>query len=194
MDFYYRRTNDGKCEVVCTRCFHTIGSASGTDQVWALEKSHLCTLQRPKPISVYAASPNRDKQPYTPPESLPQAIAVSSEFHPLRTALLLLAVAMLLYALPTILEFVALRRYSPWIAVVLPGDLLGCICLVLLFRKIKTGVVLYSLLTSIEACLFAFHIAPANTMAWMVDVIPTLVVCGNIWHSQMRGAQGVVYS
>ena len=59
--------------------------------------------------------------------------------------------ALVLYALPTVLEFAALRRWNPWFSVILPGDLAGCACLCLVFGKVKQGISLYCLLTAIEA-------------------------------------------
>ena len=39
MDYYYRHLGDGRCEVICTRCFETVGVASGIDAIRDLEEN-----------------------------------------------------------------------------------------------------------------------------------------------------------
>jgi hypothetical protein len=110
-----------------------------------------------------------------------------------RAALLVIAAAALLYALPTLMEFAALRSWNPWISVVLPGDLAGCACLILFFGRIRTAIALYWLLTSLEAGLYALHIVPSTIIPWITDLIPTLLVMRMVWRSAADAAVRAVY-
>jgi hypothetical protein len=80
---------------------------------------------------------------------------------------LLCVVAALLYVFPKVFEFNALHKWNPWVSVVLPGDLAGCLCLAIVFRKVKEGILLYCLLTAAEACLYWLHVTPAGVLPWL---------------------------
>jgi len=99
-----------------------------------------------------------------------------SRRHP---AAALLVVMLMLYVLPTLTELAIFHRVSPWMSVIVFGDLTGCVCLGLL-RMPATGLVLYLALGACEACLYAGGLIPANTLVWLVDVIPMLVVAGRL--------------
>ena len=104
-------------------------------------------------------------------------------------SLLVLSAALLLYALPTALEFAALRHWSPWISSVLPGDLAGCAFLGIAFRKVKAGVLLYCLLTVFEACTYGWNIMPLSVLPWFTDLVPTVVVSAMMLRSAGTGAK-----
>ena len=74
----------------------------------------------------------------------------------------------------------ALRTVNPWLAVVLPGDLAGCACLALIFRKMKFAASLYVALTAMEALLYVSHLASMHALLWFADLVPTLVVAANV--------------
>lgn len=175
MDFYYRSLPDGRSEVVCTRCFVTVGTAWGVEHIRRIEESHTCLARRPAvPRPKHAAS------------VVPQIVARDAEFSPnirvpsksrvTRNMVLLCLVTALFYAIPKLLEFNALQRWNPWISVVLPGDLAGCLCLAIVFRKMKAAILLYSLLSGIEAFLYWLNIAPADILPWIADLVPTVVI------------------
>lgn len=43
MNFYRRSLQDGRFEVICTRCFDTVGAALESDELRKLEDRHKCT-------------------------------------------------------------------------------------------------------------------------------------------------------
>src|SRR5215469_2045902 len=174
MNFYYRTLSDGRCEVVCTHCFLTVGVAWGTDRIRQIENSHTCLAKSP---SVSKPSPglNSGPQLVAVPPAFP-AVKDTSNSRVVRNAGLLCVVAALLYVVPKLLEFNALHKWNPWISVVVPGDLAGCLCLAIVFRKIKAGVLLYCLLTGAEACLFWLRVTPNDILPWIADLVPTLVI------------------
>ena len=95
-------------------------------------------------------------------------------------ALLLIAAVLFLYGLPTLLEFLALRKWSPWVAVVFPGNLAGCLCLMFTFRKVGFGIRLYLVLLAGQALLYGLHLADARTIFWISDSVPTIIVASMI--------------
>ena len=80
------------------------------------------------------------------------------------------------YALPTALELAARHALNPWLAVILPGDLIGCAMLAGLLRKPRTGVFLYLLLTAIEALTYMGGVMRGRQLVWFADLVPTLLV------------------
>lgn len=96
------------------------------------------------------------------------------------SAVLLTAAVLFLYGLPTLIEFGALHLWSPWIAVVFPGNLAGCLCLMLAFRKVGFGIGLYLALLAGQALLYGLHLADTGTIFWISDAIPTVIVAGMI--------------
>lgn len=170
MEFFYRSVEGGRCEVVCTRCFLTVGSASHIDEIRRLEDLHLC----PRQINAGQRALQKS-QPSPIPDSNGQP---ASAHHVSSTQKILLVVvaALVLYVLPTAFEFAALPEWSPWVATVLPGDLLGCACLIFIFRRVKAGIALYIGLTAFEALIYLTGLAPAHFIPWFTDLVPTIVV------------------
>jgi hypothetical protein len=56
------------------------------------------------------------------------------------------------------------------------GDVVGCIAIGALTRW-KIGIVLYVLLDVVEAILFRTRIVSVNSMMWLADAVPTLILC-----------------
>ncbi len=185
MNFYYRSLPEGRCEIVCTRCFLTVGMGHNADDIRRIENSHTCLAKgAPRPVRCSPSLGEPDSN------AAPGAVLVTrSNFETgrfRRLALLLIGSALLLYVLPTVLEFVALRRSSHWFSVIVLGDLAGCACLAIFFRRFKAGMLLYCLLTGIEACLCLFHLAQVETLSWMTDLVPTLVVTVMLLRPEQR--------
>jgi hypothetical protein len=182
MNFYYRSLPNGRCEVVCARCFLTLGTAKDTEDIWRIEDIHHCRVK--SGVAEVRKSPvlnsfSRAAQEF--PHRLVQSREKTAPA--VRSAPLLLAIAFFLYVLPTAFEFSVLRSWNPWLATLLPGDLAGCACLILIFRKSRAGITLYFLLTTIEACLFWLQMAPLALLPWLTDLVPTLVVSGLVLRS-----------
>jgi hypothetical protein len=172
MDFYHRYTEDGGYEVICTRCFLTVGLAAGIAIARRLEAQHICpkdsasdspTLSGDRPGSI------RRELSSLPARSL-GFVARAKETH---FALLSLAVIVVVYALPTGVEFIATSYLGPWVGTIFLGDFCGCLCLASIFNLRKTGVILYAVLTICEGALFAGRLLPASAILWITDLVPT---------------------
>ena len=195
MNFYYRSLAEGRCEVVCTRCFLTIGAAREMEEILRIESSHVCPAVRIAPIGPARSAPGASRRPLGGvPCTLPPLPLAGDRCAPrfVRNAFLLLVAALVLYVLPTVLEWAALRHWNPWLSVILPGDLAGCACLGIVFRKIKQGISLYCLLTAIEACVYWLHVAPPEALLWFTDFVPSLVVVVMLLRSARPTAKLVV--
>jgi hypothetical protein len=188
MNFYYRSLPEGRCEVVCTRSFRTLGAARELEEIRRIESRHQCAPKRPadpppRPISI---APPRDR---TRVRILGLTMDRNSLSRVTRNAVLALMAALLLYGLPTALEFAALRHWNPWVSTLLPGDATGCLCLGIVFRKMKAGILLYCLLTAFEACAYGLHIMPLSVLPWFTDLVPTLVVSAMVLWPAEGGAR-----
>ncbi|HTU51844.1 MAG TPA: hypothetical protein VMF56_14725 [Acidobacteriaceae bacterium] len=96
------------------------------------------------------------------------------------TPLFFLAIFLLLYAFPTVVEFAAVRSAVPAIAVVLFGDLVGCICLATILRTPIVAGALYVSLTFCELWLHSTGAVRREFLPWILDLVPALVVIGKI--------------
>ena len=172
LNYYRRYQQDGTCMVICTRCFLTIGIAQGQAAVKDLESRHVCSRAVqgvvPEALPTRASAPVMVRQDELV-TSLLQAVA---RWNPLFIAVILMV---LLYALPTVLEYVAVRHFNPWLAVILPGDALGCAALIVFFGMRRTGLVLYLVLTGIEGAFYLTHFLSPPVLLWIVDLVPTLI-------------------
>jgi len=182
MNFYYRSLQEGRCEIVCTRCFRTVGAAGDIHEIRQLQDCHACAVKRDA-VPVPPLADSRDL--------LPTSLRIISRLkEPKGPNYLLLSVAaLLLYVVPTLFEFTVLRNWNPWIAVVLPGDLAGCFCLAVVFRKVRIGIALYCVMTMIEAGFYWLHVTPPGILPWVTDLVPTVVVFAIIWRSMARNAK-----
>lgn len=182
MNYYHRYKESGVCEVVCTRCFLTLGNANGLIAIREIESHHICPIQSPKapavdaPVEEQAASfPIPIRHPFAFIRAMPTS----------RMLLIFFLTVLLLYGLPTVIELLAARHFNPWLAIILPGDLVGCACLAILFRMHRAGSYLYLMLTLGESALYASRTLTADSLLWIVDFVPTLVVAGVILRSRL---------
>lgn len=171
--YYHRRSHeDGSCEIICTRCFLTVGTARGLAAIKALESQHTC----PAPASIN--QPLRQlQQKVTDPKSN-WLSRYSSRLASLPIPLLLIAVALLLYVIPTAVEIVLSVEVGPWLASIILGDFVACAFIFAFFKMRRTGVILYLLLTISKIWLFSAHLIPASSLPWMTDAVPVLIVIG----------------
>jgi len=187
MHYHHRYLEDGKCEIICTRCFLTIGIAGRLLTIKKLEAEHVCAL----PPRLTANSPEG-----TPPRaSILQTgwlAACSNKLASLPLPLLLLAVPILLYALPTALELALSTGIDPWVTGIVLGDLGACACIYIIFRMPKTGVLLYLLLAALKFCLFSAQLISANTLLWLTDSIPALIVMARITSLRLHATEHTV--
>lgn len=179
MEYFRRYDPDGSCVVICLRCFATIGTAGNVSAALTLENVHECTRHRiadQKQASTailrgvgasrgdlstrFLRSAARLQMPYTP--------------------LFFLAIFLLLYAFPTVVELAAVRYAVPAIGIVLFGDLVGCACLATILRSPVVACALYLLLTICELWLHSSGAVRRAVLPWILDLVPTLVVVGRI--------------
>ncbi len=187
MDFYYRHLGNGRCEVVCARCSQLVGVAEDVDAVRGVEVNRRFPSVGNVGVEAVRALEENHRCADGAGE---RVIETSRAAHQpanqqrgrgwLGSAALLLAAVLFLYGLPTLIEFIALRTWSPWIAVVFPGNLAGCLCLMLAFRKVGLGIALYLALLAGQALLYGLQIADAQTIFWISDAVPTMIVAGMI--------------
>ncbi len=187
MDFYHRYTEDGGYEVVCTRCFLSVGLAPGITVARRLEAQHICPKAN-SPSEAPAPSGDRhgsiqQELSFQPAQSL-RFVARAKETH---FALLSLTVILVVYALPTGLEFIATSYLGPWVGTIFLGDLCGCLCLASIFKLRKTSVILYAVLTICEGVFYAGRLLPASAILWITDLVPTIVVMTKIMSLQSPG-------
>ncbi len=156
MNYHRRYHEDGSCEVICTRCFLTLGLAKQHRAAQEIEMQHVCRRTTGKELSRIHA--NAERPVFVLPGRLRQ----------LNIVLLLLTVVVVLYALPTMVELAAAGRISPWVAIVLFGILRVCACLAAVFKMRRMGLLFYVLLTGCEGSLYASHMLPANALVWLV--------------------------
>lgn len=162
MDYYRRFSQDGACEVICTRCFLTVGQATELDAIRKLEDHHVC-------VEKARASGSQGESRWA---------------DGLKMTMILCLVLFLLYIAPTAIEFSASKTINPWLSIILFGDFTGCAWLFAFFRLRKTAALLYVPLTALEALLYAYHIVPINALPWIVDIVPTLAVIAVILKTQ----------
>lgn len=177
MNYYRRYDENGNCEVICMRCFATVGIANGLSAARKIEALHVCGRSTdhdlPKVIPIDTGVSGLSRLILNPVERM---FGPSGKLKNLNTWMLFLLAVLLLYAIPTVFELAATKHFNPWLAVILPGDAIGCACLVIAFRMPKLGLALYLLLTICEAALYRSGIVAARDLIWIVDLIPTLTV------------------
>jgi hypothetical protein len=96
------------------------------------------------------------------------------------TPLFFLAIFVLLYAFPTVVELAAVRYAVPTMGIILFGDLVGCACLATFLRSPFIAGVLYVSLTFCELWLHSSGALRRALLPWILDLVPTLVVVGKI--------------
>lgn len=180
MNCYLIYSKDGTCEVVCTRCFLKLGTAEGLDAARELDALHVCPgkAARDELARMFSQHDSSAIWSMSIKSRIRRIFRQWSTLQVRDILIALVSVVSLLYVLPTVVELVAAHSLSPWLAIILPGDVVGCAWLIFGFKMQKTGLILYVLLTVCESCLYAFHVVSANALVWIVDLVPTLVVAG----------------
>ena len=178
MQFYHRYHEDGSCKVICMDCYTTLGTGWDRDAVAGMEAGHVCGEWKRAVAS--RARDERGEQQSDPRKAKREAAGsvwrrMLARQHP---AILVLFIAVLLYAVPTALEILARSHMNTWVAVILPGDLAGCVVLGAIEKMPRTAIALYLLLTGCECYWHVAHVMRGVTIAWIADLIPTLVVMG----------------
>ena len=180
MDYHHRYNDDGSYEIICTRCFLTVGLAGEDVAGRKLEAQHNC----PRANFASAAPRLSGNHPRSirPALSRPPTRGLMFVARAKETRFTLLAVAAIFvfYALPTGLEFMATPYLGPWAGNIFLGDLCGCICLATVFRLRRTSVILYVVLTTCEGVLFAGRLLSASSLLWITDVVPTIFVVAKV--------------
>jgi len=172
MDYHYRFLADGRCEILCTRCFSTIGEATTPGLARVQADLHLCPL---------APGPGITMRPST--EGQKEAVRAQFLTHGLpgipAPVLLVLAISVC-YLLPTVLEWTILHYSSGWTGAVLIGDLCGCVGIFVLLRRKRLAVVLYVALTAVEYWLCAAQVVSTQMLLGLMDLVPTAILAGAI--------------
>jgi hypothetical protein len=180
MDYHHRYTGDGSYEIICTRCFLTVGLAAEQSAARTLEAQHNCPKAKPSTaapeFSANHSRSIRQELSSLATQSLRFA-ARAKETHPV---LLCLTVTFVFYVLPTALEFVASTYLGPWVGIIFLGDFCGCVCLATIFKLRRTSIILYSVLTICEGALFASSLLSASALLWITDLVPTFVLMATI--------------
>ena len=194
MEFFRRYNPDGSCVVICLRCFATIGNAGNVSAALSLEKVHECARRQiavadQKQTSPAILSGVETARGDLSSRFLQSAVSLQMPYTPL----FFLAIFLLLYAFPTVLELAALRWAVPAIGIVLFGDLVGCACLATILRAPVVAGALYLSLTICELWLHSSGAIRRVFLPWLLDSVPTLVVAGKIaWiraHTRTRSLQ-----
>jgi hypothetical protein len=180
MDYHHRYNKDGSYEIICTRCFLTVGLAGEDVAGRKLEAQHNC------PRANFANAAPRLSRNY--PRSIRPALSrlptrglmFVATAKQARFTLLAIAVIFVFYALPTGLEFIATPYLGPWVGTIFLGDLCGCICLATVFNLRRTSVILYVVLTTCEGVLYAGRLLPGSALLWITDLVPTIVVAAKV--------------
>src|SRR5580700_1424177 len=183
MKFYRRYYADARCVVVCTRCFATVGTAATLAVAEELETQHVCGRRvRPE----YSDAALRCYAEHREAEARRSGWFAEVLHGPNRwsAVLLFLAIVLVVYCLPNLVEFASAGHVSPWLLNVLFGDLTGCVCLALVLRMPRTSVVLYVALAVLDGWLYATGRVSQGTLAWITDAVPTLAVIGRV--AQLR--------
>lgn len=175
MKYFRRYAPDGSCVIICLRCFATIGAAGNLPEAQGLESLHECPWRavagqpQSSPVSCNRSeSRSRD--------SSGRILDFAARVPNSHTGLLILAVLLILYGLPTIVELVAVHRAFPAMGLIAFGDLLGCVCLSTLLEMPALGVTLYLALLLVEIGIDAMGALPRPALPWILDLVPTLVV------------------
>ena len=185
MKYYYHYGKNGSCEVICTRCFIKLGVATELTAIRQLEVRHICGEITHDPLKLPGDGLSSQEKSVTL-HFLRRFIGLPGKIKWPNMMVVFAAIAVLLYGLPTTGEFMAAEHLSPWLAIILPGDLLGCVCMAAVFRMYRTGLLLYLGLTVIEASLYLSHTLGKNELPWVVDIVPAVVVASMILRERRR--------
>jgi hypothetical protein len=198
MQFYHRYGEDGTCKVICMYCYATLGVGLDREAVAETEAAHDCGEWTPaaqRGSETEGGQRLPDLSGSRRPSGLPLFERLLLQVHP---AILLPAIAILLYVVPTALEILARSRVNvnTWASVILPGDAVGCAVLMVVARMPRLALLLYGALTGCECFWHVTHVMHGVTMAWVADLVPTLVVMGIFLMrlQRLRGTNRIAYS
>lgn len=193
MNYYHWYERDGTCKVICMRCFLTVGVAHGLMDLKRLEALHACSraTARNNLITMPARQDVRTRLLASTLTRLRAWIDLAGH-QSLNMLAVSLGIVLLLYVLPTIIELAVSQHLNAWLAIILPGDILGCVCLVVLFKMYRTGIALYLLLTVCESCLYLSNLVPESLLVWLVDAVPTIVVTAVVVRLWRKAASPVL--
>jgi hypothetical protein len=168
----YRKRADGRVEIYCAWCSSVVGLADSAEGLPDAAQ-YRCRCE------TFRAEPERlvfHKWLYS-------AVGDSARarIRAWRQCILLGAALVLLYVIPTVLEILVVDTLGPWLAVVGLGDLVGCLCLALVFRRTWLATGIYVATTLVEVWLYYFRLFPPYQLALLADFAPTVVVLGFIW-------------
>lgn len=193
MNYYRWYEKDGTCKVICMRCFLTVGVARGLMDLKRLEALHECSRVTVRNnMLVIPASQRTRRQLLASPLARVRDLVRLTEHQSLRMLAACLGIVLLLYVFPTAIELAASQHLTAWFAIILPGDILGCLCLVVLFRMYRTGIALYLLLTVCESYLYKSNLVPESLLVWLVDAVPTIVVAAVVLRFWRKAAGPVL--
>ncbi len=190
MNYHYRYDEDGSCEIICTRCFLTIGHAHSLAGIRDIESQHRCSkVAGERPDQAIASSSSRKRWFAIRFNRIEHLCGFLENAKRVKLPLLLLSVGFLLYALPTAIEFLTVWLLSPWLVGVVFGDVIGCVCLGTALKMRRTGVLLYLMLTIGEALLYRSHHLSRTVLVWIVDLVPAIIAASRI--AYMHSAQKI---
>lgn len=167
IQFHRRYGADGRCKVICMQCFQTLGTAWDRQSVEEMEAAHLCEYWR----QGAPAAPGRARA-----GKLTGAPAFVGQILQMPAGWLMLLTLLLVYGVPTAVELGARGALNPWLAVILPGDAIGCAVLGGLLRRPRSAVFLYLLLTALEGASYAGGWLHGRELVWFADLVPALIV------------------
>lgn len=172
MDYHYRFLADGRCEILCTRCFLKIGEGTVPSAARVQADLHLCPMA-PGPGIVYRAQAEAEEVGVRAPfltRGLPGIPA---------PVLIFLAFAVC-YGLPTIVEWAILRYSSLWLGAVVLGDLCGCLAIFAVLKRKRLAVSLYVALTAAEWWLGSAQVVSSQALLLLMDAVPTAILASAI--------------
>jgi hypothetical protein len=179
--FYRRYHPDGRCKVICMRCFQTLGTAWDRHSLEEMESAHECAF------SVEGAPSPAGRRPRRLAGTDAPLLREALQLHALLLALL---TVLALYVIPTALEAGAsYALHNAWLAVILPGDLIGCAVLIGLLRMPRTGVALYLALTVAEGLSYSMNGGIVPDLRWFADLVPTLLVLTLVLRLKLGGRE-----
>lgn len=177
---YFRRYNsDESCKIICLQCFATIGTAKNSTDALDLEHQHVCSgphVVRPDQQSTGNFRVIQTSDPAVSGSLLDFAAHLRMP----DMALLLVTILLLLYGLPSVIEFAALYWRISAVGIIVFGDVAGCACLATILRMPATGVTLYLALLVCEIGLQSTGALPRPLLPWILDLLPTIAVTGKI--------------
>ena len=94
--------------------------------------------------------------------------------------------ALVLYLGPNYLEMILVRKWGPWIACVVLGDLCGCVILFILGHR-RCSIFLYLTATAAEAVLFSNHFLSTKFLLWATNLAPA-ALCGYFFYRSVRAS------